>query len=442
MTKQTTRRRFLRVAGVIGLVGSTGCSAFTEQSQQSAAENNTRTTVGRSTMANASMTGGETATNETTTASRDGSGPADHSYSSFRRNLQRNGFASTATVPESIGIDWGISGINLGEHTASKGSVVPAPDGNLIVPGDTGEITSLTPKGTINWVAATHPSAYGIHGTPVVANRTVYIGAYDGALYAFDLDTGARHWRTQLGGSIGGSPTYHDGTIYIAVEFSDPDGSLFVVDAASGTINHVDNRPTDHPHSTPGIDLDGGTLSIGSNDGFLYTWEYPSLEFAHTFDAGDAVKAPIAIHDGAAFFGSWDEKVFRVDLTSGTADWTFSTGDLVMSGAAIDTDTGTVYIGSHDQNCYALDTATGKEIWRFETGGRITGCPTITSEHVLIGSYDGNLYAVEKESGTKVWHAENEGWITCEPLVHDGAVYYTERATDGVTGSIYRLVPA
>lgn len=442
MTKQTTRRRFLRVAGLTGLVGFTGCSAFTGHSQQPTAEDDTRTTVGRPTTANASVTNGEAATDKTTTGSRTGSGSMAHAYSSFRRNLRRNGFVPKATVPESIEKDWGIPGINLGEHTASKGSVVPAPDGNLIVPGDTGEITSITPKGTVNWVAATHPSAYGIHGTPAVANQTVYIGAYDGALYAFDLDTGAQRWRTQLGGSIGGSPAYHEGTIYIAVEYSDPDGSLFAVDAISGTINHVDTRPTDHPHSTPGIDPDGGTLSIGSNDGFLYTWEYPSLEFAHAFDAGDAVKAPIAIHDGAAFFGSWDEKVFRVNLTTGTVDWNFETGDMVMSGAAIDTETETVYIGSHDQNCYALDAATGKEIWNFETGGWITGCPTITSEHVLIGSYDGNLYVLEKASGTEVWRAENEGLITCEPLVHDGAVYYTERATDEVTGGIYRLIPS
>jgi outer membrane protein assembly factor BamB len=181
--------------------------------------------------------------------------------------------------------------------------------------------------------------------------------------------------------------------------------------------------------------------SIGSNDGLLYTWEYPSMEFAHAFDAGEDVKAPIATYDGAAFFGSWDERVFRVDLASGTVDWTFETGGNVMSGAGIDTDSGTVYIGSHDQNCYALDAATGEEQWRFETDGWITGCPAVTSEHVVIGSYDGNLYALTK-AGEEVWRAENEGQITAAPLVHDGAIYYTERATEEVSGGAYRLVPA
>lgn len=115
---------------------------------------------------------------------------------------------------------------------------------------------------------------------------------------------------------------------------------------------------------------------------------------------------------------------------------------MVMSGAAIDTDTETVHIGSHDQNCYALDAVTGEEVWRFETGGWITGCPTVTAKYVLVGSYDGTLYALAKESSTEVWRMENGGWITCEPLVHDGAVYYTERATEEAAGGIYRLVPA
>jgi outer membrane protein assembly factor BamB len=115
---------------------------------------------------------------------------------------------------------------------------------------------------------------------------------------------------------------------------------------------------------------------------------------------------------------------------------------MVMSGAAIDTDTETIYIGSRDQNCYALNTVTDEEVWRFETGGWITGCPTVTAKYVLVGSYDGTLYAPAKESSTEVWRMENGGWITCEPLVHDGAVYYTERATEEAAGGIYRLVPA
>jgi outer membrane protein assembly factor BamB len=459
MSERSTRRRFLRAAGVAAVAGIAGCSALNGGGQP--ATDGARPTAGGAT-AGAATTVGETATGRSATTDGDSSAgttsensttagdDADSGSGSleldelatdaFRRNLSRDGFVPERTVPGSVERAWGIEGINVGDHTASKASAVAA-DGSIVIPGDSGEVHSITPAGEINWIAGTHPSAFGIHGTPAVANDTVYVGAYDGALYAFDLATGEQDWRTQLGGSIGGSPAYHEGRLYVAVEFADPSGSLFVVDAVTGAIELEDSRPTDHPHSTPGIDRDAGTISIGSNDGFLYTWEYPSMEFAHAFDAGEDVKAPIATYDGAAFFGSWAERVFRVDLASGTVDWTFETGGNVMSGAGIDTDSGTVYIGSHDQNCYALDAATGEEQWRFETDGWITGCPAVTSEHVVIGSYDGNLYALTK-AGEEVWRAENEGQITAAPLVHDGAIYYTERATEEVSGGVYRLVPA
>jgi outer membrane protein assembly factor BamB len=369
---------------------------------------------------------------------------ADDAFASasFRGGLRRRGYVPDATIPDEVTTDWRVPEVNVGDHTASKASAVPTPDGDLVVAGDGGEVRLVTPDGEVEWTAETAATDRGIHATPAIANGTAYVGAYDGALYAFDLSDGSRRWRTHLGSALGGSPAYHEGTLYVAVEFADPSGSLFAVDAASGTVDYEDDRVTDHPHSTPGIDRDAGTLSIGSNDGYLYTWEYPDLAFAWRFDAGGAVKAPIAVHDGAAFFGSWGAAVFRVNLADGTEDWRFEAGDRVMSGVGIDPEAGVAYVGCHDGNVYALDAATGEERWRFPTGGLVTGCPAVTGDRVVVGSYDGNVYALEAASGDEVWRVENEGQISCEPLVHDGAIYYTERAPeDGGDGGAYRLVP-
>jgi outer membrane protein assembly factor BamB len=357
-------------------------------------------------------------------------------------------------IPKTVRQDWKLPGINKGDHTAPKSSIVPTPDGNLIIAGDTGMIYSVTPDGTVNWVAGTHPSGHGIHGTPVVAEGAVYIGAYDGALYAFDVTTGEQQWRTQfgdpdapspLGGGIGGSPIYHEGTIYVAVEFADPcpSGGLFAVDATTGAVEHEDRWPTSHPHSTPGIDYETGTIAFGANDGVLYAWSFPELERAWSFetdapDDDNDVKGPIGVYDGAFFFGSWNESVYRVDAATGEKQWEFETDGYVMGGTVVDAETGTVYTGSHDEHCYALDAASGDVQWRFETDGWITGSPTVTPEHVLIGSYDGYLYALDKESGEEVWSLSNNGRITSKPLVHDGAIYYTEGSSEDWTGGAYR----
>jgi outer membrane protein assembly factor BamB len=336
--------------------------------------------------------------------------------------------------------------VNTGEHTAAKASPVATPDGDLIIPGDTGVLRRLTTAGDLVWETRVEPATRGIHGTPAIANGLVYIGAYDGACYAFDLDTGERSWRRRLGHAIGSSPAYLDGTLYLAVEYVGPDGSMFALDPLSGRVRWVDHRPTDHPHSSCAIDRATGRLLVGANDGFLYAWSYPELDFLWSFPTGRPIKGPIATAGGTAYFGSWDRTAYGIDLTTGNAVWAVDMDGWVMTGPAVEPATETVYFGSHDNRLYALDLESGAERWRMTTNGSLIGCPTITRDHVLVGSYDGRCYAVRKASGEVRWRIGASGRVTSTPLVFDGAVYFTDRASraylqtgDGPTGSLYKV---
>ncbi|MFB6140064.1 MAG: PQQ-binding-like beta-propeller repeat protein [Halosimplex sp.] len=385
------------------------------------------------------------------------SGPlAEFATTQFRGGLRRRGVYPDAEIPTDPEVAWTIREVNTGEHTAAKASPVEVPGGDVVVPGDNGEIRRVTPAGEAVWRSSVEPTTRGIHGTPAVANGVVYIGAYDGALYAFDLETGERYWRTKLGDAIGSSPGYHDGTVYVAVEYYDPSGAMFAVDAVTGEVVWDDQRITNHPHSTCAVDREAGRLVVGSNDGYLYAWSYPELEFQWRFPTGRPIKGPIATHDGSAVFGSWDHHVYRVALEDGGEEWSFECDDMVMSGPSIETATDTVYVGSHDSHLYALEFADGSERWAFDTGGSIIGCPTVTREHVLVGSYDHNCYAVEKDTGERVWAVEGVGVVSSAPLVTGDAVYFTDRAShayladdgsggaesDGKTGGLYRVVSA
>jgi outer membrane protein assembly factor BamB len=389
------------------------------------------------------VTGADATATDTTTG--DGSGdtasPAARADATFRGGLRRQGYHPDVTVPAAVEREWEVSGINKGDHTAAKASAVRSPGGDLVVPGDDGTVYAVRPDGQIRWAAATHPSAYGVHGTPTVANDTVYVGAYDGAMYAFDLATGRRRWRTELGDAIGSSPAYHQGRLYVGVEFLSPsDGSLFALDA-DGRVLEERPDPDDHPHSTPAVDPEAGHVVMGSNDGRCYGWEYPSLVPAWSHDTGAPIKGPVAVHDGGAVFGSWSNEILRLDLATGEEVWRYRADNDVMSGPAIDTDAGVVYVGSHDRRLHAIDFETGERRWRFDTGGWITGCPTVTAESVLVGSYDGRCYAVDPATGAERWSVRFPGWITCAPLPVGDAVYVTERATDDTAGGLYRLGP-
>jgi outer membrane protein assembly factor BamB len=370
-------------------------------------------------------------------------GPAQEAAATqFRGGLRRQGYQNHS-VPSAVERDWRHDGLNTGDHTAAKASPVRAPSGDIVVPGDNGEVWALTPGGERRWRASVEDTQRGIHGTPVIANETVYIGAYDGALYAFDLESGDRHWRTSLGDSIGSSPGYVDGEVYIAVEHTEPSGSLAAVDALDGSVTWIDDRPTDHPHSTLAIDRDTGTLVVGSNDGSLYAWEFPERSFAWSFETDGAIKGPVATADGAAFFGSWDHNVYRVDLETGKQDWAFAADLDVMTGPAVLEDV--VYAGSHDHTLYAIERDSGDQRWALSTGGMLTGCPVATPAHVLVGSYDGFLYCVtrdgeDREGGQQVWRAPANGHVSSTPLVTETGIYVTDRATDEQSGAIYKFV--
>ncbi len=434
---RVTRRQLLGTAGTAGIVGLAGC-----------ADRRYRARADCSTIA---------------AAADDADGyvplPADDDISMFRRGLRRYGYYPDETVPDAVRTEWSFPVNRIG-HTAAKSTPRPTPDGEtILIAGDTGTIHAVAPTGEERWTLETGAGwSLGFHGTPAIVDGVAYIGGYDGALYAVDVASGELQWRTtarEFGGAIaiGSSPAYVDGTLYLLAEYSDPaSGTLWAVDAATGTPVWSDDRLWGMPHPSPAIDCEAGRLVTGSNDGVVYCWEFPSLEFAWSFQAGGEggpdgeamaggrfnlgaqIKGTTPVYDGAAFVGSWDGRFYRLDLADGSEEWSFDTGDVVMSNPAIDPDAGIVYVGGDDHRVYALETDSGEALWSTDVGGHVIGSLTATAETILVGSYDAHLYALDRETGDRRWRVENRGHVTSGAIPRDGRIYYAER---GVFSNYY-----
>jgi outer membrane protein assembly factor BamB len=385
--------------------------------------------------------------------------PADDGVSMFRRGLRRYGYYPDETVPSAVRVDWSVPTNRIG-HTAAKSTPRPTPDGEtVLIASDTGRIDAYAPTGEQRWGIETGASrSLGFHGTPAIVDGTAYIGGYDGELYAIDVTSGETVWRTYLhefGGAIaiGSSPAYVDGNLYIVAEYKNPDsGALWEIDAATGNPTWSDDRIWGMPHPSPAIDCETGRLVTGSNDGVVYCWEFPSLEFAWSFQAGGEggpdgkskaggrfklgaqIKGTIPTYDGAAFVGSWDGRFYRLDLADGTEEWSFETGRVIMSNPAIDPEHGIVYVGSDDHHVYALDTDTGDELWSADVGGRVIGSITATADSILVGSYDAHLYALDRATGERRWRVDNRGHVTSGAIPRGDRIYYAER---GVFSNYY-----
>ena len=260
-------------------------------------------------------------------------------------------------------------------------------------------------------------------------------------MYAFSLDSGARIFRTEIGGSIGSSPLVYDGKVYVSVETAIPTGILAILDARTGEVLWRDDGLRDHPHSSVAIDPALDVMVVGDNSGDLTAWDLASPKRRWVFNTGGPIKGPILVHDGAAYFGSWDRHLYAVDVVSGQPRWKVAVGKWAMSGAALSPGLGLVYMGAHDGYLYALDAATGAVRWKFETAGRILSSPVVAGDRVLFGSNDGHLYIVTADNGRLLYRFRARGLVTSSPAVLGDRVVFTERGSDELPGSMYVLAP-
>jgi outer membrane protein assembly factor BamB len=444
-----SRRRLLQTAGAGALAGAAGCLADAPESEPSCVP--------------AVESDGDCA-----------SYPEDVTL--FQENLRRQAYYPEQTVPESVEVAWSFEQNAVG-HTAAKSTPVPTLEGNIVFASDTGEVQVRQPDGTQVWHEQTEATGLGFHGSPAVVGTQVYLGGYDGALYAFDVRTGERLWKTtaaDLGGTlaVGSSPAFYDGTLYFIVEYGGPSsGALWAVDPVDGETRWHDDRIWGQSHPSPTIDRDTGRIVAGSNDGVVYGWSFPDGEFQWEYQAGPEggptgkekaggafnlgaqVKGTVAAYDGKGYVGSWDHYLHCIDLTDGSRIWRFDTGDVNMSNPAVDPENGVVYTGSDSGFVWALDAETGDVLWKEDVGGRVLGALTRTKETVLAGSYDTHLYALDAETGERRWRVENRGRVTSGALPMDGRIYYAERGvfsnyySDAETvleqrGKAYCLAPA
>ena len=123
--------------------------------------------------------------------------------------------------------------------------------------------TSNARAGTVFWEFETGDDVWS---SPVIgAEGTVYVGSYDGKIYALDGKTGAKKWEFETGREVESSPAIgSDGTVYIGSKAE----KVYARDGKSGT-KRWEFETGDDVYSSPAIGSDG-TVYVGSDDKKVY----------------------------------------------------------------------------------------------------------------------------------------------------------------------------
>lgn len=235
-----------------------------------------------------------------------------------------------------------------------------------------------------------------IYGSPTVHEGTIYIGSGDGHLYAVDDATGAERWRFAMGGAVDATPTVADGTVYALSRA----GVLHAVNAGDGSPR----------------------------------WEFRTAG-EERLDFWDFYLSDPLVHEGMVVFGSGDGNVYALDRETGAELWRFATGGIVH--AAPVADDRHVYVGGFDGALYALSLDSGEPAWTFQAEGNphfplgeLQRGPALHDGVLYVGSRDYHLYAVDAADGKLLWKLEESGgWIIATPLVEEHSIYFG--ASDG-----------
>ncbi len=223
-------------------------------------------------------------------------------------------------------------------------------------------------------------------------------------------------FESESGSQLVASPVTDGVTVVVA----DYQGQVSGIDVFDGSLLWTRRTP-DFVTATPAIA--GDVVLVPSGKSLLAYEVHPSgtsVSLRWSFNANARIDSPPTVEGGAAYFGSDDRTLYKVDIATGALAWSFTTEDVVKSSPAVSG--GRVFMGSYDGKVYALDDK-GSNVslaWSFNAGGEVAGSPAVDGGTVYVCTLGGRVFAIDGPTGDKEWEASPGGVIVASPAVVDG----------------------
>jgi len=279
------------------------------------------------------------------------------------------------------------------------------------------------------------------YGPPVVADGVVYVGSYEGTIYAIDAENGSEIWSHELDKPVIGGVAVSGGTLYVG----DSDGKMYALDVTDGEpkSGFVPFDTEDKIWSAPTVY--DGTVYFGSLDHKVYAIDADTGEpkWAAPFETGGGIGATPVVVDDLVLIGSFDDKFYAIDSATGEERWVFEGGTGWFWAEAV-VDGGTIYAPSFDGRVYALDLLTGEEasVWpdSFDAKDLLKASPTIVDGVLVVATENGEVIGIDLTTGEEEWRTDLETKVFA-PLVSVGGTVFVNAqdnrlyALDGATGA-------
>jgi outer membrane protein assembly factor BamB len=227
--------------------------------------------------------------------------------------------------------------------------------------GDDGEVVALSVgHGDVHWRYTIGPS----ESSPLIVDDRLYVGDWNGDVWAFDANHGGLLWRTHVGGAIKGGLAYAGGRLYVGSY----DGHVYCLTTSGQIVWKASAQPRLFGHatfySTPAVAY--SRVYIGSTDGKVYSFGATTGKLRWSRSTGGYVYASPAVWRQTVYAGSYSRRFFALDAATGDVRWSFDANGPISGSATVIG--GIVYFSTLKQMTYALDATTGRLLWSFPDG--------------------------------------------------------------------------
>jgi outer membrane protein assembly factor BamB len=217
-------------------------------------------------------------------------------------------------------------------------------------------------------------NAQPIESSPLLRNGKLYVGSWDGNVYAIAAKNGKQVWAHQTGDRVNNSAAYLKGRIYIAND----SGTLYALNAGTGQQAWSASDATEFFYAAPVAAY--GRIYIGSTDGTMYAYGAKTGNLLWAKPLGTYIYGSAAVYDKKVYVGTYDGKLYALDAATGDTVWqkempsSVHAPPVVLDGlvyAATCATCGSAaqrYVKQGVDSTTAFNAKTGKQVWRNNAG--------------------------------------------------------------------------
>jgi len=236
--------------------------------------------------------------------------------------------------------------------------------------------------GKIRWQRTVGPS----ESSPLLIGNRLYVGDWNGDVWALDADNGRPLWRHHIGGAVKSAIASAGGRLYVGAY----DGHLYCLSLAGKQLWRASGQRRLLGHgrfySTPALAY--GRVYVGSTDGKVYSFGASSGKLIWSHSTGGYVYASPAVWNDEVLAGSYSGRFYAFDAATGAERWSYRANAKISGSATVIGDVvyfATLTGGTHSKGrTYALNARTGKLVWSFPDG-KYTPAVAVQGRLFLIG---------------------------------------------------------